>query len=120
MVSGGDEAIAQSDAQEGSDVDSVCVLGPATQSAVSDEASVMKIVDNDRVLDEDHRLHALFSLSPRGTEVHYHFSLLSNSRQLESRETNDYVSLFIDICYIFIGNELSCPFQYVCFKGVSL
>jgi hypothetical protein len=28
-----------------------------------------------------------------------------NSRQQESRETNDSVSLFIDMCYIFIGNE---------------
>jgi hypothetical protein len=28
-----------------------------------------------------------------------------------SVETNDSISLFIDICYIFIGNECSCLFQ---------
>jgi hypothetical protein len=28
-----------------------------------------------------------------------------------SIEANDSASLFIDICYIFIVNERSCPFQ---------
>jgi hypothetical protein len=75
MVSSGDEAVAGSDAREGSDVDSVCVPALATQSAVGSEASAMKIVEAGRVLDEDHHLHALFSLSSRGTEVLCHFSL---------------------------------------------
>jgi hypothetical protein len=46
-------------------MDNVCVLGLATQSTVGGEASAMKIIDAKRVLDEDHRLHALFSLSPK-------------------------------------------------------
>jgi hypothetical protein len=39
---------------------------------------------------------------------------IKNKRDNEtSIEENDSIPLFIDICYIFIGNKWTCPFQYV-------
>jgi hypothetical protein len=38
-------------------------------------------------------------------------SVTNRIEQGDSRETNDFVSLFIDTCYIFIGNEPSYSFQ---------